>query len=178
MIDDETHRGRRSSFRPLLAILVLGMLAAALVLLGPGLLSGLRTEGGALLGAPECMVDTSEGQVELDRAEAKLATTAVALRARGMEAPDTSGIDEAALQALADGPSDDAGPVLSCRGSATSDLTEEQLTGSGLTPRAEQVRGAMTEVFGDQSLGGFAPGGVGQGHGADSTWLGPRVGVR
>jgi hypothetical protein len=27
----------------------------------------------------------------------------------------------------------------------------------------------MAAVFGEQSLGGFAPGGVGQGHGADST---------
>ena len=34
---------------------------------------------------------------------------------------------------------------------------------------AERVRAAMTEVFGEQSLGGFAPGGVGQGHGEEST---------
>jgi hypothetical protein len=27
----------------------------------------------------------------------------------------------------------------------------------------------MAEVFGDESLGSFTPGGVGQGHGADST---------
>jgi hypothetical protein len=43
------------------------------------------------------------------------------------------------------------------------------MTGTGLTPRAEEVREAMAEVFDDKSLGGFAPGGVGQGHGADST---------
>jgi hypothetical protein len=109
------------------------------------------------------------GRIGLDREEAQLATTAVALRARGAEAPDTSGIDEAVLERLAEGPSGDAGPSLSCRGSAADDLPEQQLTAAGLTPRAEQVRTAMTGVFGEQSLGGFAPGGVGQGHGADST---------
>lgn len=43
------------------------------------------------------------------------------------------------------------------------------MTATGLTPRAEQLLEAMTEVFGEQSLGGFAPGGVDRGHGADST---------
>ena len=145
------------------------MLASALVLLGPGLLSGMRTETVPVLAPPECTVETSEGEVGLDRDEAQLATTAVALLARGMEAPDTSGIDGAVLQRLADGPAEDAGPSLTCRGSVANDLQEQQLSVTGLTPRADQLREAMTEVFGDQSLGGFAPGGVGQGHGADST---------
>jgi hypothetical protein len=153
----------------LLGLLLLGVLASALVLLGPGLFSGLRIENGSLLLRPECTVATLEGEVGLDRAEAQLATTAVALLARGMEAPDTSGIDEAVLQRLAQGPAEDAGPSLACRGSAADDLQEQQLGAAGLTPRAEQVREAMAGVFGDQSLGGFAPGGVGQGHGADST---------
>lgn len=144
-------------------------LLASEVFLGPRLLNGLRTEGGSLLGLADCTVVTSEGEVGLSRDEAQLATTAVALLARGLEAPDTSGIDEAVLQGLAEGPPEDAGPSLTCRGSAASDLAEQQLTATGLTPRAEQLRVAMMEVFGDQSLGGFAPGGVGQGHGADST---------
>lgn len=164
MTNDETHGGRRRPIRLLLGLLLLGMLASALVLVGPGLLSGLLTEDGSLRGWPECRVETSEGEVELDRDEAQLATTAVALLARGVETPDTSGIDEAVLQRLADGPSEGAGASLTCQGSAASDLQEQQLTGTGLTPRAEQLRGAMTAVFGDQSLGGFAPGGVGQGH--------------
>jgi hypothetical protein len=99
----------------------------------------------------------------------QLATTAVALQARGIEGPDTSNIDEAVLQRLVEGPSEDSGPSLTCQGSAAHDLQEQQLSVTGLTPRAEQLREAMGEVFGDQSLGGFAPGGVGQGHGADST---------
>lgn len=169
MANVETRGGRRRPLRPLLGLFLLGMLASALVFLGPDLLGGVRAEGGSLPGAPECVVETSEGEVELDRDEAQLATTAAALLARGVEAPDTSGIDAAVLQRLAQGPSDDAGPSLSCRGSAASDLQVQELTITGLTPRAEQVREAMTEVFGDQSLGGFVPGGVDQGHGADST---------
>ncbi len=169
MTDDTTHRGHGPPTRILLGFVLLGLLASAVVILGPGLLSGLRTEGGSLLGRPECIVETPEGDIGLDRHDAQLVTTAVALVARGMEAPDTAGIDEAVVKRLAEGPFDDAGPSLSCRGSVAGDLPEQQLAASGLTPRAEQVREAMTEVFGDQSLGGFAPGGVGQGHGADST---------
>ncbi|THJ66866.1 hypothetical protein E8P82_07840 [Arthrobacter echini] len=107
--------------------------------------------------------------MDLDRDEAERATTAAALQARGLEAPDSSDIDQAVLQALAGGASGGPGPVLSCRGTAPGDLPEQSLTDTGLTPRAEEVRTAMVEVFGEQSLGGFAPGGVGQGHGEEST---------
>lgn len=132
------------------------------------MLSGVRSEIAPVLLPAECTVETSEGKVGLDRDEAQLATTAVALQARGVEAPDTSGIYEAVFQRLAGGSPEDAAPTLSCRGAAANDLPKQQLGVTGLTPRAEKVRGAMTEVFGDQSLGGFAPGGIGQGHGADS----------
>jgi hypothetical protein len=170
LTNDEKHGGRRGPLRLLLGLFLLGVLALALALLGPGLLSGLRTENGSLLLRPECIVETSEGEIGLDRDEAQLATTAVALLARGVEAPDTSGINEAVLQRLAEGPPENAGPTLSCRGSAASDLQEQQLSVTGLTPRAEQLRDDITDVFGgDQSLGGFAPGGIDQGHGADST---------
>jgi hypothetical protein len=43
-------------------------------------------------------------------------------------------------------------------------LATEQAGRLGLTPRAETLRGALREVFGRQSLGGFAPGGVTTGH--------------
>ncbi|MEG9249691.1 hypothetical protein V6S67_16505 [Arthrobacter sp. Soc17.1.1.1] len=155
--------------RLLLGVLLLGALATAAVLLGPAVLGALRTEGLPLPGGPDCTVETSDGVVGLDRAQAQRATTAVARAARGMAAPDTSDLDDAVLQRLAEGPDGDAGPVLSCRGSAATDLPREELTATGLTPRAERVRTEMTEVFGEQSLGGFAPGGVGQGHGGDST---------
>ncbi|MFC9335947.1 hypothetical protein [Arthrobacter sp. NPDC057009] len=120
-------------------------------------------------GGPECIVRTAEGEVELNRDEAQLATTAAALSARGVEAPDTSGIEESVLQRLTEGPFEDAGGSLTCQGRASPNLQEQQLTVTGLTPRAERLRAAMIEVFGEQSLGGFAPGGISQGHGAEST---------
>ena len=169
MVNRFAVRRRHRARRLLLGLLLLGGLASVLVLLGPGLLTGLRAGDGSLLWRPDCVVQTSEGEVGLDRDAAKRATTAAALQARGMAAPDTAGVDAAVLQRLADGPPGDAGPSLACRGSASDDLPVEDIGATGLTPRAEQLRAAMTEVFGEQSLGGFAPGGVDQGHGADST---------
>lgn len=159
---------RRSSFFLVVSLLLLGMLALAPVLLGPGLPEVLR-RGTDILRGPECLVQTSEGEVELTRDEARLATTAAALSAPGTETPDTSGIDPAVMQRLAHGPVEDAGPSLTCRGPAATDLREQVMTATGLTPRAEQLREAMGKVFGAQSLGGFAPGGINQGHGADSA---------
>ncbi|MGD7003655.1 hypothetical protein [Corynebacterium halotolerans] len=164
-----TGNNNRRPFRVILGLLLVVALIVALVVYGPGLLRSLR-EGENLLPWPaECTVQTAEGEVGLSRDEAKLATTAVALGARGTETPDTSGIDDAVLQRLAEGSPEDAGPSLICRGAAASNLLEEQMTASGLTPRAEQVRAAMAEVFGELPLGGFTPGGFDYGHGEDST---------
>ena len=44
------------------------------------------------------------------------------------------------------------------------DVTAEQPTASGLTPRAEAVRADVEEAFGDLPLGGFSPEGVSTGH--------------
>lgn len=87
----------------------------ALVLLGPGLVGVLGSENGALLLRPERTVQTSKESVWLHRDEAQLATTAVALLAQAMRAPDTSSIDEAVLQRLAGGAPEDAGPGRTCR---------------------------------------------------------------
>lgn len=168
MTGSAASKPRHRPARTLLTAILLGVLVALLAILGPGLLEGLRS-GGALSAAPECVAQTPDGEVGLDREEAQAATTAVALRSRGVDAPDTTGLDDAVLQSLAGGPADDAEPVLSCRGSVDGELRIEELTAAGLTPRAEQVRTAMAEVFGEQSLGGFEPGGVGSGHGGDST---------
>jgi hypothetical protein len=58
------------------------------------------------------------------------------------------------------------GPALSCVLAVTAGngLATEQAGRLGLTPRAEALRTALREVFGRQSLGGFAPGGVTTGH--------------
>ena len=45
-----------------------------------------------------------------------------------------------------------------------SDATSADLVESGLTARADTVRTEALGVFGDLSLGGFAPGGVSDGH--------------
>lgn len=153
----------------MVAVLFLGVIASVLLLVGPGLISGLRSGAAPLLGTSDCTVETADGVVGLSREEARLATTAVALQARGAPSPETASIDDAALQALSAGPADDAGPVLRCEGAAADELPQEELTATGLTPRAEQLRTAMADAFGDQSLGGFEPGGVDQGHGGEST---------
>ncbi|HEY7043496.1 MAG TPA: hypothetical protein VH419_07505 [Nocardioidaceae bacterium] len=46
----------------------------------------------------------------------------------------------------------------------TPDLSGQDMTSSGLTPRAEVVRRDVEKAFGTMSLGGFAPGGVDSGH--------------
>jgi hypothetical protein len=58
------------------------------------------------------------------------------------------------------------GPALACvlTASAGHGLATESTGRLGLTPRAEALRLALREVFGRQSLGGFAPGGVTTGH--------------
>ncbi|MBB6172112.1 hypothetical protein HNR23_002172 [Nocardiopsis mwathae] len=163
-----TDRGRRvppGAVAAVLALLAVGALVAA----GPWLLDRAGLDETALPWGPPCSVRTDEGTVALSREDARLATTAVALEARGARAPDTSGIDTAVLHRLAEGPPDSPGPVLTCRVAPDSGLRAEELTDSGLTPRAENVREAMAEVFGEQSLGGFEPGGVSDGHGADSA---------
>lgn len=162
-------RKKRSTLRTLLTLILIVAVLAALIAYGPALIRSLQDGNNPLPWPSECTVETADGEVGLDREEAKLATTAVALSARGQQPPDTSGIDDAALQRLAEGPPEDAGPSLTCRGTATENLPEQEMTASGLTPRAEQVRSAMREVFGEQPLGGFAPGGIGSGHGEDST---------
>lgn len=60
----------------------------------------------------------------------------------------------------------DRGPALTCTFAVTSgsSLPQQALGRTGLTARAETLRLAMRDVFGPQSLGGFAPGGVRTGH--------------
>lgn len=166
----QAHTKRGNSWRaPLILLVILAFIFGAVVWLGPIVADNFRVQDGRFYAGSECSVETSDGTINLTRDEAKRATTAVALAARGAEIPDTSGIDPAVIQRLTDGPADDAGPSLRCEGTAAEDLPEQELTPTGLTPRAQQLRDEMTKVFGDLPLGGFAPGGVSQGHGAEST---------
>ncbi|GAB3441175.1 hypothetical protein GCM10027570_07210 [Streptomonospora sediminis] len=148
---------------------ILALCATGVAAAGPWLLERAGLDRTALPWAAPCSVRTAEGTVMLSLEEARLATTAVALRARGAEAPDTSGIDQAVLDRLRDGPPDDAGPSLTCRAATSDGLERQELTETGLTPRAQAVLDAMGEVFGEQSLGGYEPGGFSTGHGEDSA---------
>lgn len=56
-----------------------------------------------------------------------------------------------------------------CETSDSVDPGDARLGGNGLTPRAEAVRREAVAVFGELSLGGFAPGGVSSGHMEGST---------
>lgn len=152
----------------ILAVLVL--LAGGVAAAGPWLLARAGIDGTALPWADPCSVRTAEGTVMLSLDEARLATTAVALEARGAEAPDTSDIDEGALKRLRQGPPDEPGPVLTCRADAAGDgLEKQELTDSGLTPRAQALLDSAGEVFGTMSVGGYEPGGISTGHGEDSA---------
>lgn len=149
--------------------MVAGLIAGTLLWLGPTIASNFRAQDGRFYVGSECSIDTQDGAVELDRDQAKQATTATALTARGADLPDTPDVDPAVIDRLETGPPDDAGPSLHCEGTAASDLPEQELTPTGLTPRAQHLRDEMAAVFGEQPVGGFAPGGVNQGHGAEST---------
>ncbi len=54
--------------------------------------------------------------------------------------------------------------ALSCSIDTDVEEVSADLEESGLTARADIVRGQVEELFGDQTLGGFAPGGVRAGH--------------
>lgn len=166
---DEGSKKHRSLRGPIIPILVLCLTAGAALFLGPRILDSFRVENGRVYVGSECEVETSNGRTRITRDEAKRAMTAVALSARGERAPNTADIDPAVMQRLAEGPPEGPVPSLRCQGTTAPDLPEQELTPTGLTPRTQQLRDEMTAVFGDQPLGGFAPGGVSQGHGAEST---------
>lgn len=149
-----------------LGLLVVLALVVGAVWAGSGPLRSIVSSAPPALGRAECTVTTQDGDVPLTREEAKAATTAVV---RGADASAVPGVEPTVMERLTHGPPDDAGPSLRCRGHSSEGLEAQEITPSGLTPRAEAVRDAMIEVFGPLSLGGYAPGGVGHGHGENST---------
>lgn len=135
--------------------------------------SGLAFPASAPWG-PECSVWAEDEQVHLEREQAERATTAAAVRTQGdaapVEEPDTDDIPDEAMEVLENGPEEDAGPSLTCRSTKNSDLEiEEDLEPSGLTPRAQHLKGGIEEIFTDPSLGGYVPGGYDSGHGEGSA---------
>lgn len=59
--------------------------------------------------------------------------------------------------------------ALSCVTTPGEDLEAQSINDRGLTPRADSVRTDLVRVFGRQSLGGFAPGGISTGHSEGSA---------
>jgi hypothetical protein len=107
----------------------------------------------------------------LDRTvDAEVAMTPAAVRATYRLLPDEAAPAPRSL-ALARALLGHDGPALVCAvpllnlSTRTGETTPREDPGAtGLTPRAERVRVAMGEVFGRQTLGGFAPEGVRSGH--------------
>ncbi|MGH8868027.1 MAG: hypothetical protein ACRDYU_08535 [Actinomycetes bacterium] len=137
----------------------------ALVLVG-GLTLGAGYAVRAVVTGPECTVRLADGtERTLTRAEAMAATTAAGARIGGGEATRLRGgdavparVDRAVTAALLGGRG-----ALSCT-AGLSDVADEGEGPSGLTPRGARLLDALEDTFGDQRVGGFAPGGVDSGH--------------
>ena len=83
--------------------------------------------------------------------------------------PNAYADHEQDARALASALTGNSPEAFACRLDADVDAGDTALVGSGLTPRADIVRADLVERFGDLSLGGFAPGGVRDGHMEGST---------
>ena len=78
--------------------------------------------------------------------------------------PDAYADHEADARVLASALTGHSPHAFTCTVPADAVAADPALLDSGLTERAEQVRAEVEAVFGEQSLGGFAPGGVSTGH--------------
>jgi hypothetical protein len=83
--------------------------------------------------------------------------------------PDAYADHEADGRALASALTGNSPHTFGCDIDDDAEPGDTELTRSGLTPRADAVRREVTGVFGDVRLGGFAPGGVRDGHMEGST---------
>ncbi len=78
--------------------------------------------------------------------------------------PDAYADHEADARVLASALTGESWAALSCVQSDEPEAASTRLDDAGLTDRAARVRRDVEAVFGPQSLGGFAPGGVRDGH--------------
>lgn len=153
---------------PVVAVVVAaGLVAGLLVALQrPELLSR------AVPGVPDCTVRVGDTEVGLDADQAERAAS-VAARSMRLDLPQRT--TTAAFTGELDLDEDDAAAVaaalkggrpgaLTCLAGGADEPEPDGLDGRGLTGRAAAVRADVLEAFGDQQLGGFAPGGVSDGH--------------
>lgn len=123
---------------------------------------------------PECAVAVGDEQIQLDRDQAQRATSAAVAADQGEDspigAPNTNDIPDDAMTMLEHGPQEDAGPSLTCRSTKNPELeAEKDLEPSGLTPRGQNLKEGIEEVYAEPSLGGYEPGGYDTGHGEGSA---------
>ncbi|MEE3128609.1 MAG: hypothetical protein VX494_15485 [Actinomycetota bacterium] len=83
--------------------------------------------------------------------------------------PDAYADHEDDARALASALTGNSRGAFHCEVPGSAEAGSAELGGNGLTPRAEDVRAEAVAVFGPLSLGGFAPGGVRDGHIPGST---------
>jgi hypothetical protein len=141
---------------------------AALLLVAGALVVLLVVRGG---GAP-CSVTAGERTVELGRDEADRVAVAVAYSrtkygdttAATAEVRRVTELAERDAAAVAAALSGEAKAALVCDGFDRPSGESDELGSQGLTDRAEQVRADLRGHFRSMPLGGFAPGGVHEGH--------------
>ncbi len=187
-----TRRGRL--IRTAVVLVLLAVAATYVVVLTPvGTLLGLRTGPPCTLTIGDESVDWSTEQAQTATTVAGVGTRigatsngvaeAVARSLVALEAEDSATVVDAATaratyRALPDVAEPDEqssriarsllgydGDVLTCvLPLAQGSLPTEKMQPDGLTPRADEVRAQLRTVFGKQSLGGFARGGITTGH--------------
>ena len=121
-------------------------------------LSGIAGQFVPTLRDERCQIVTPDGEVDVTMAEAAQITDLHA-RGRGGRAREIAEVRQADL----------ARPeALTCSLPIPRGLPAQDLTDTGLTPRAQRVFDEVTDTFGRIPYGGFAPGGVSTGHGPTS----------
>ena len=106
--------------------------------------------------------------VEVDGYES-MEITAAAQAVQRSGFPDAYADHEADARAIASALTGHSPEGFTCEVSDDVDETDAALKKTGLTGRAETVRREALGVFGEVQLGGFEPGGVGDGHMSGST---------
>ena len=120
-------------------------------------------------GTPEEILDPAyatrafyDALVEVDGYK-ELEITVAAQRVQRSAFPEAYADHEQDARTLASALTGNSARAFSCRLGDEPDEGDADLTDSGLTARADDVRADLVELF-DQPLGGFAPGGVSTGH--------------
>lgn len=156
---------------PVRRLVLVGTALLAVAVLVVAVLAALgRTS--MLPGVADCTVTVGDDEVSLTTAQAERAATVAARAMRlDLQAGATAeavageldlGDDEAAVVARA--VKGRAWHALSCTHGGAASAEDDRLDRRGLTARAATVREDLLAAFGEQQLGGFARGGVTDGH--------------